>query len=414
MIRLKLNHIFTFSTFGHVTDTYNQHINKTRVVEGTIAESTLMNIIELNTYLLDKLLMGDAETKSRFSKIRDRLLDLFAELLKMTKSDDINIFNKPVAEWFERIIPIITDTIDDDHIKETFTIFRRFGDVSTLHSTAGAIKDALGKKDYSSAVNNLFGINYTIFSSYSIGMIFCVISELYIVFMDLIDFEKDDLVVHILGSYLQKLIIDDSGYTMLLRNCMERRNKVTSEDTLARELSQNAQIRNSLLILNIRKYNKTPYTEAQISGLYRQWDQTRDEVKHSVSIHSSLDQRHDVIPYVFTTRSSRVTRIKLYAKWVIAHRLRLLPEDVRHELSHFYAQFDNIFDHILFPNRHLYHSYFSSAQSADIIHNMNGFENGEYSIRKILTKFITDKTLDGSLNRTMQSLKIVRKSIIHK
>lgn len=283
--------------------------------------------------------------------------------------------------------------------------------MDAMHGTATEIKNALHKRDYSSAVNNLFAINYTVFPSYSIGMIFCVISELYIVFMNLIDFEKDDVVVHILGSYLQKLIIDDSGYAMLLQNCMEQRNKVTSEDTLAKELCQNAQIRNSLLILNIKKYNKNPYSEAQITSLYRQWDQTRDEVKHSVSIHSCLDQRYDLIPYVFTTRSSRVTRIKLYAQWVIAQRLRLLPDDVRHELNNFYVQFDNIFDHILFPNRHLYHNYFSSARSTGVIHNMNGFENGEFSIRKILTKFITDKTLDGSLTKTMQSLKIVRKSI---
>lgn len=397
MIDLKLNKILTCCKYEIKKGLYTQHVVSNRVIEGSIDESILIKIIELNMYILQKLLNNKTNDKRKSKNIKKDFHILFNEIIKNTHLTDVIVLNVSLAQWFENIWPYVMDAINEKLIDESFSIYIRYGDMDLVNNENDSIKVAMEKKDYSTAVNSLLVLNRIVYTNFSLGWVLCSISELYVVLMNLEQNEKDNLVTHIFGSYLQKLILDDSGYKMSLRNYADNRNLTqTTEHVIAKELCNNRQLKDCLPILNIsKKYKNSPYTDAQILKMYDKWDSVRDEIKSSISSCLKIDPNTDLIPFIFTHNSDQITRIKLYVKWLIKNRLRLVPEEYKSMLIPYYMQFDQIFDQVLFPNRKLYEKIWSDNSNKkmfakDVFININGFENGEFSLHKILMKLIVD------------------------
>lgn len=385
--------------------TYSQHFVSNRVIEGSIDKSILIKIIELNMYLLQKLL-DNKDDKHKTKNLKNNLHILFNELITITQLTDIIVLDVSLAHWFEYIWPRIMDAINEKLLDESFSIYLRYGDMNLVNRENDSIKKAMEKKDYSTAVNSLLALNRIVYTNSSLGMVLCSISELYVVFMNHSEQnEKDNLVTHIFGSYLQKLILDDSGYKMSLRNYGNNRNISPIESVLARELCNNRQLKDSLPILNIgKKYKNNPYTDEQILKMYDKWDNAKSEIKISISNCLKIDQNTDLIPFIFTYNSDRITRVRLYVKWFLGNRLRQLPDEYKNILVPYYMQFDQIFDQILFPNRKLYEKIWSDNANnkmfeKDVLLNINGFENGEFSLHKILLKLIVDLNITMAISR---------------
>lgn len=395
MVDLKLNKVLTCCKYNIKDGIYSQHIVSNRIIEGSIDESILIKIIKLNMYILQKLL-DNKDDKHSSKNIKSDLHTLFNELLTITHLTDIIILNMSLAQWFDYIWPRLMEAINEKLLDESFSIYARYGDMDLVNGENNSIKVAMEKKDYNAAVNSLLVLNRIVYTNFSLGMVLCSISELYVIFMKLEQNEKDSLVTHIFGSYLQKLIVDDSGYKMSLRNYGNKRNISPTEHVIAKELCNNRQLKDSLPILNIaKKYKNSPYTAEQILKLYDKWDSTRAEIKTGISSCLKIAPNTDIIPFIFTYNSDRITRVKLYAKWFIGNRLGRIPEKYRNILVTFYLHFDQTFDQILFPNRKLYEKIWSDNANnkmfeKNLIVNINRFENGEHSLHNILLKLMID------------------------
>lgn len=220
--KISINQILTSSTYDEENDSYKQQLVKLPI-EGNIETENLNNIIRVNEFLLTGLLDIDVDKsgKGEIDVLKEIFLTLFA---KITPNDKF-LEKIKMSDLFSFIMPFIWDYINEENLQKVFNVYKKYNEE---HVTELKLKYQQIKKNgtKSELVSHLIGINRTILPDFSIGLLLCIISELYVIFMDITNeiMGKDALVIHVLFSYLQNTIYSSDGYNIQLKEfCIENK-----------------------------------------------------------------------------------------------------------------------------------------------------------------------------------------------
>lgn len=403
-ITLVLKKILTYSTRNKTTGAYRQAPFPDKAVVGNIEQDVLDMIINMNLYVVRDLL--SLEPKYRGSEWNEESLRLlFKKLAVLTRACDIKVVDRAVTEWFDQIIPVILQTLSESSIDESFKIYKTYGNMQRIRTIEGIIKTSIDKHDYNTLVNTLIDLNRTIFPSYSIGMLLCVLSELYVVFMDTQSadgMEKDDVVVHILSSYLQKLMYEDDAYIINLKQyCEKNQIAYKSDGDVERAVYYHIKaqpcVRSMYPFLNLRNYTINADKAADIYNLWMTADQNR---RYAIYRGLGIREDFDLMPYILTkTLNNRFDRLRIHIKILLSSKLSSLNPEIKTAILPYYSQYDQIFDHILFPNGGL-----GTRDIGDETINANRFDVGDFSMRSLLKSFISSGLVNKFTNTVVTSV----------
>lgn len=403
LVSLSLSKVLTFSALDKTNGKYRQDFFPNSVITGVIERDILNKIIDLNLYIVRDLL--ELEDKHRRDEWNETSLrQLFKHLTVITRAWEIKVIGRVITDWFDQIMPVIVNTINETSIDEAFELFKRHGDMSRITMIASIVKNSIENENYDTLVNTLMDLNRIIFPNYSIGMLLCVVSELYVVFMKLeepYEKEKDDLVVHILSSYLQKMLYENDGYMINLKDHCENNNiKYTDTSDIEMRAYNHAKNYKSFReVFSIFIGKKLEMTSDRAERIYNKWNDASQNNKYNVYKNVGIKTTFDMIPYILTRQLDRLERNKIYLKNLIGPKLRSLDKDIKQAIFPYWLRFDDLFDHILFPNRSL-----STCEHKGELINSNRFELGELSIKSLLQSFLVNGVVDGTINKIISSL----------
>lgn len=401
VVSLSLSKVLTFSALDKTNGKYRQAFFPNRVISGTIERDILNKIIDMNLYIVRDLL--ELEDKHRRDEWNEMSLrQLFKHLTVITRAWEIKVIGRVITDWFDQIMPVIVNTINETSIDEAFGLFKRHGDMSRINVIASIVKNSIENENYNTLVNTLMDLNRIIFPNYSIGMLLCVVSELYIVFMELEgSMEKDDLVVHILSSYLQKMLYENDGYMINLKDHCENNNIIYTDtsDIEMRAYNHAKQCKGFREMFSIFTGNKLEMTRDRAERIYNIWNAASQNSKYNVYMNVGVKTTFDMIPFILTRQLDRLERNKIHIKILIAVKLGSLAKEIKQAVVPFYKRFDDLFDHILFPNRGM-----STHEHEGELINANRFELGELSIKSLLQSFLVSGVVDGTINKIISSL----------
>lgn len=404
IVTLKLKRILTYSMLDKTTNEYSQAPFPDKIIVGNIEKDVLNMIIDMNLYIVKDLL--NLTEKHRGVEWNEATLRiLFKKLAIMTRACDIKVVDRAITDWFDQIIPVILQTLTEASIDEAFQTYQLYGDMQRIRTIEGIVKASLDSGDYDMLVNTLIDLNRVIFPNYAIGMLLCVLSELYIVFLDIKsstnEMEKDDIVVHILSSYLQKLMYESDAYTINLKQyCDEnsitiRGNCQDIERVVYNHVKSQQCVRSMFPFLNIKNYTISSDKACDVYNLWTCADSSRRyAIYKSLGIHTDFD----LLPYILTsTLGKRFDRLRIHIKILLSSKIVGLNADIKSAILPYYAQYDQIFDHIMFPNAGL-----GTRDVGNQTINANRFEVGDFSMRSLLKSFISS----GLVNKFTSAISV--------
>lgn len=391
-------------------------------VEGVVKTATLENIVNINLYVLRNLL-GAGMSEKIDGRIGDqRLLDLFCNILSietrreircnwdeesiktmfmtlvsLTDFADIDLMGENVSDWMDSIAPVLMQVLNDVDIDRCMLQFVEHSNVDIEELCEGLL-DGLRRSDYSCIVDNLVRLNRLPFGSMSVRLCLCMITCCYVTLLDIThndsNIEKDDLVIHVVCSYAQNIIIYDDAYEMSCRHLMKLNGRSRNGDEYRDvELS---------LIRHMRKHSKQlgvfmpalslrTLRPSDMDGFERsmhKWNASNPQTVRSILNQFNMtDEMTNVLPYIFSFGNDRVDRIRRFLRVMGKQRMSAASEmhaNMRKTLEDLFERFDDLFEHIVFPNPN------SCIRMPDsnVIINQNRFDCGEHSIKNILYNMI--------------------------
>lgn len=420
-VELKLTRVLTYSQRNNITKVYSQSPFPDKFIIGNIEKDVLDMIINMNLHVVKGLfdLTNKKYIGTKWNE--DNLRTLFKKLAIMTRANEIQVVDRAVSDWFDQIIPIILQTLTESTISDTLEMYKKHGDMKRIRVMENIITTSIDKKDYNRLVNVLFDLNRVIFPNYSIGMLLCVLSELYIVFMDINSesadgLEKDDIVVHILSSYLQKLMYEDDAYIINLKNyCSENNIIVNSDANIEEVVHKRVKSRKSIIEL----YTSLVLNRATLDNadrFYNIWTRLPQNTRFAIYKNLGIHQEFDLLPYVLTAGSNdRLGRLRLHIRILLKAKLSLLKPELKAAVIPYYAQYDEIFNHILFPNDGVGTKNVkiegkeatetaAAIEATDYEFNANRFDVGEFSMRSLLKSFISSGVVNKFTNSIVSAV----------
>lgn len=401
-VTLKLTRVLMYSKRNNITKEYSQAPFPDKCITGSIEKDILDMIINMNLHVVKGLFQSQDKKYIGSNWSEDKLRTLFNRLATMTRSKDITVVGRAVSEWFDQIIPVILQTLTESAIEDTLNMYKKHGDMKRIRVIESIIIASIDKQDYNTLVNVLFDLNRVLFPNYAIGMLLCVVSELYVVFLDMnsVDdgMERDDVVVHILSSYLQKLLYEDDAYIINLKNYCDENNifvkyDANIEKVVYKRIISKKPVLDMFTTLGLKVVN--------IERLYNRWMQSKPNERYAIYQNLNILPDFDILPYILTIGiNDRFERLRPHIKIQLASRLAMAKPEIKDAILPYYAKYDEMFNHILFPNdgvgtydvktKEIPATETSEAIPAtDYTINANRFNVGEFSMRSLLTDFIT-------------------------
>lgn len=375
------------------------------IVEGTIKTHVLEQIIELNMHMIHNLIDFDIGAYGSIS-INNKITGVLHKFLDQIKSLDSEIFNCKIYPAMARILPAYCNLIEEKEIVNNFKMYKEGMPVETNKKLSDDIKKLYREKNYNALVNRLLLVNRFVYPSFMAGMLLCVISEMYIIFMDIKSKEKqEDIVLHIFCSYMQKVIYSNHGYELSLQEYFAATGKEDGqqqcgssiERKITKVLSGITEFKNKFAMTS-DALNKV-YDEEQILRNFMKWETMssveRNRLIKTISKHFARSSKlnfnsdqesemfiYELIPYVLSFNNRRIDRVKNYIHNKVKTKSLFNRELCKHIPKSLIAEFENIFEHLLFPN--------AVDQPDNVILNLNEFGSGTYSFKRILFEAIQD------------------------
>lgn len=407
-VPLSLSFIFTFSE--KKDGEYVQHFSNDDVVEGVMEYDVLNNIIELNFYLLKALFKRKYNTNVDLN-----LNSLFSNIAEMASvyGSEISVFTRKLHTWITSMVPDILKNIQESSIDEYVDSFKRFHTEENFDAREKIIDDAMAAKDYTSVVKELMYYNRCVYPFFPLNLLLCVVSELYIVFLDINEKslenkiqetggdekKKDILVLQVLYGVLQRNIYDNSSYEMGLMDYMKKNHLEDKNNNLElsvfKYLKSRRVMQNMFQVLSLKTYK--PKIE-NIVKYYDMWDGQSDLQK--MTLYTSLrlakqgirdSGKFMLIPYIMGVNLNRIDRIFIDSKYFLK-KLAKSDHDAGLLLSNIIQDYEKIFNHIVWPNPD------DTINVNGRIINTNIFHMGDRSLMNILLNNVSKENLDSAQN----------------
>lgn len=384
----------------------------TGVVDGAILDS----IINMNLYVLRDVLnlqnvdlkIGDCPFVELFSNFislgsktdiklnwdEESLKTMLMDLSKRIEVEKIKFLDREIKEWIDFIVPIAMKAIDDVDIKDCMEKFKRFGNCDNLSETISKLKNGLEIMDYSIVVNSLISINSVHFPNISIVLYLYLLNSLYLIFMDIkvneSNIPKDDLIINTLCSCFQKMIISNEAYEINCKAICEKNNiKFISEEKLLGFFKRSKDLCNIFPILNTK--SKHLYNVETMERSMHKWEAASMQAKISIYRYLKLEEEITIIPYILSYNCSKPDRVKMFLKTCIGQKLSSMDHQIKEIVKPLYQRFDELFNHILFPNESSCLN--TVLDNENVMINQNRFDYGEFSIKQFLFDLIFKKDL---------------------
>lgn len=386
MFKIQLKKLATVSIYEN--GVYSQSLRKNPDFSGTIDRALLVTILKLNLALLGPLATPEkprAYTKEVISTLL-KLIPGFTDKSYKVLDIDVTTLVKLLEEKFLSLAI-------NDNVYAIYDLMRTYDDKYTeLYEKIDAASeldiDELDDAGLQRVLDTMIEFNSVVLPRYTSSVYLCLITTFYAVFTKL-DGNKDGsdmLVLDILFSHLQRIFYDTNTDVILMKylgdKCYKNPDKFV-KDGEVKEKSFYKFVRHSSSAITAtfpRLRLRTPVKSSEMENMYNM-------KTGLMAIYSSykLDPQLDIFPYVLHLHIPREDRMKVYVNARLQDVIRQVKDDaIKDALEDIRKSFDQIYDHILFPNRAKSIAMNKSIeQGSTRIFNLNNFSDNPELVTKL-------------------------------
>lgn len=415
LIKLHVSNIYKGCRWHMETDAYKQiNYSESPYAEGMIDEDILARLIKLNISLLWKLL--DLPNYQNYD-VESESLFIFGEMIKHVKINNQKIFGHSLEDFINdnksSLISFLLELKFDSVIEKFKSVkpaaFAQYADFGKQ------IQASLEGGKYNECVRILLNVN-NMCQDFAMHMILQIISLSIFLFMRLTrgsnpnnnyETNMDTIAIRRIMMAFQKLIIDQSRDLYYVRdalNVFSRRINIPKQISQSqnveeieryifnRIISENKEIKNIYPSLAIKKQDVNQ--SERLDNIYHRWNRVSANTQASIllALGFRVGEDANIFPYILSLDSSYILRRKAFTKYIM-HRVIKdhIPKDLKDDVNEFVKNFDEIWDHILLPDRENWVNVnkMTNPNSKTII-CCNHFEDGQFSFPKLLKLLFTN------------------------
>lgn len=420
LIKLKLENVVTRSRYNKTFNCYDQF--SVDLVCGHIRQDVLEKIATLNMVILGPLIEDDSLCAM---SVRPIVKNILSHLKGMIPTD-ASIFGHDFMNFFTIVEDMFVKLCAPETIKEVSEYHCKYSekDQHLLKRLRIEVKDDCGKlinmcnisdTKLEELVNIFIQVNQIVFCKYTSGLLLLIMTEFYLIFLDLEDLtdNKEALVINVLLSQFQKILYDsDSDIIILKLLCDTLQLNVNPEDPTNAYRAIRKFIKTShtakSLYPSLVMSDKTPKTdESMMTAMENMYNRTHDPKRigdvMKICSEMNIPLSLDLFPYILHYPIPKKLRMKAYVK---AKLLHMCSKDKRFKGLIDDKSFDQYYEQIYFPNRESVFDMMQSVETADssIVINLNDFENDSISFQKIVFNLLNRMKKDINYDQFKQTL----------
>lgn len=439
MVLLNLTGVFSNVVYFPKRNEYRQEANLYEAVAGNMDLLILRDILDINMFHVAKLLSLD-DFVIKESELKTRVNHLIACVKSMVSlENDIKVLDISIKNFifeYENTIRESLDKLDCKTFIESILQYGRDPKIKTLPDIGKQLRASYEAENWNKClgimigvnslcydtcmylITNIFNVLYFSFMKYTLPSSNCpafdvCAFELYKGEVKYI-FEKDVIVERILTGAVQKFLTDSARHDIHLRDVIlnspnlgfyaQNHTFGSLQSFIFMHICKFKSVRNVFTLFNIKKIRVNMVCGKYVQKarkFYELWTHSSNEQKLSIYNECNLkeDEEKDIFPFILTLNSPNHERVIEYLRYTINQLLAEKDQCLKNFIRYMFNDFDELFDHCLFPDRETILMLVES--DAEEIRNPNEFETGNFSLRHVIEKIMhTDKeTLEYVRNK---------------
>lgn len=400
MINIQLKNLRSISCLDTNSMTYTQHTLPNAVYTGEIKRDLLKMIIKLNISLLSPAASTVEISKNSMVQIIDKLLSSIVNLVDQKQE----FFGVSVGSIVASMKKVIMQLATSDNMHDLYCMMKTYGD--NAYDELFASIDEMAVEDVEKAtdarlqemVDKLIQFNSLVLPRYTSSMFLGIVTVFYIVFMKFAqDEETENLVFNVLFRHGQRILYDRSTDKLLLRylgeNYFGNKDKFFNEGEIdVRAFMKFVKGKKVFTDVYPRLAMRTKLSEKNMEPMYHN---ERGGGVANIYKNAKIDPSLDIFPYIFHIELPPVERMKIYCKIRADLCMKNIKEEgIRRALEELRSSYDEIFDHLIFPNRAKTMEINGTKKDGRYF-NMNNFTDNAKLMAK-LKKLLYDTLKDNS------------------
>lgn len=392
MVNIKLKNLATVSILED--GVYRQTTDPKIIYTGEIDGRLLRTILKLNLAIL-KPLSDTRGSKAQTREIIARLLDKVPGMAKQ----DLKLFDIDIKALVETLQEKFLSVSINEGAYKIYQIMKKYNKpmrdlFEKVEEAAELDIDNLDESKLQDLVDMMITFNSVVSLRYSTSIYLCLMNAFYAIFTTLTGTTKDadTLVLSVLFSHMQRIIYDTQTDDVLVRYigdvCCDNPNRFINKD-------QTINVKSFLRFMGGKKVVASFYPRLSMKR-----ELTEDNMERMYNVSTpplficnslGLEPQLDIFPYIFHLNFSRENRMRVYVKARILEVMKEIKDvGVKSVVASLLASFDEMYDHIVFPNREKVLRIYSSINGPHKrILNPNKFETSTELVDKLKTILIS-------------------------